>query len=51
VTEVIRYAFYATSKPFTPPAWLTWLRYTTFYLLYPIGGTRRPRSLCVCVCL
>ncbi|KZV95014.1 PTPLA-domain-containing protein [Exidia glandulosa HHB12029] len=38
LTEVIRYAFYATSLLQVTPPWLTWLRYTTFYVLYPTGA-------------
>ncbi|KAH7108382.1 PTPLA-domain-containing protein [Auriculariales sp. MPI-PUGE-AT-0066] len=37
-TEVIRYAFYATSLLQQTPPWLTWLRYTTFFVLYPTGA-------------
>ena len=35
LTEVPRYAYYALPRP---PSWLTWLRYSTFYLLYPFGA-------------
>jgi very-long-chain (3R)-3-hydroxyacyl-CoA dehydratase len=35
LTEVPRYAYYALPRP---PPWLTWLRYSTFYLLYPLGA-------------
>ena len=37
-TEVIRYAFYALSLVGAPPYALLWLRYTTFYALYPVGA-------------
>lgn len=39
ITEIIRYSFYASSlrAPDQVPYWLTWLRYTTFYVLYPSG--------------
>eukprot|EP00892_Ulva_mutabilis_P006874 jgi/Ulvmu1/4559/UM002_0287.1 len=37
VTEVIRYSFYALKEVGSAPAFLTWLRYTTFIVLYPIG--------------
>ncbi|EPQ56974.1 PTPLA-domain-containing protein [Gloeophyllum trabeum ATCC 11539] len=47
-TEIIRYSYYALSllssptspAPFkvTIPYWLTYLRYTTFYVLYPTGA-------------
>lgn len=39
-TEVIRYAFYALSLArSTVPGVLVYLRYTTFYLLYPLGAS------------
>ena len=39
ITEVIRYAFYAFSLLGSePPRALTYLRYTTFYVLYPLGA-------------
>jgi very-long-chain (3R)-3-hydroxyacyl-CoA dehydratase len=37
-TEVIRYLYYAFGLVGFTPRPLTWLRYTTFYLLYPIGA-------------
>ncbi|XP_008788077.1 very-long-chain (3R)-3-hydroxyacyl-CoA dehydratase 2 [Phoenix dactylifera] len=37
ITEVIRYSHYALSCTGTCPLWLTYLRYTAFILLYPIG--------------
>lgn len=40
-TEIIRYSFYASSLSPTKqptPQWLVWLRYTTFYVLYPLGA-------------
>ena len=37
-TEVIRYSFYAFSLFGTEPYPLVYLRYTTFYLLYPLGA-------------
>ena len=40
ITEVIRYAFYALSLVRnTVPSVLVYLRYTTFYLLYPLGAS------------
>mmetsp|Transcript_3620 Transcript_3620/g.11341 ORF Transcript_3620/g.11341 Transcript_3620/m.11341 type:complete len:224 (-) Transcript_3620:18-689(-) len=40
VSEVIRYAFYARGQlPGGAPKWLTWLRYSAFIALYPIGIT------------
>ncbi|KAG1809395.1 tyrosine phosphatase-like protein [Suillus subaureus] len=39
LTEVPRYAYYALSLAGCGvPAWLTWIRYSTFYVLYPIGA-------------
>ena len=39
-TEVIRYAFYTFSLTrSTVPGVLVYLRYTTFYLLYPLGAS------------
>jgi very-long-chain (3R)-3-hydroxyacyl-CoA dehydratase len=38
LTEVIRYSFYAFSLIGLEPYPLLWLRYTTFFLLYPIGA-------------
>ncbi|KAG0701337.1 PTPLA-domain-containing protein [Suillus ampliporus] len=39
LTEVPRYAYYALSLVgYGVPAWLTWIRYSTFYVLYPIGA-------------
>lgn len=37
ITEVIRYSFYALKEVGSSPTLLTWLRYTTFIVLYPIG--------------
>ncbi|KAH7489707.1 hypothetical protein FOMA001_g2840 [Fusarium oxysporum f. sp. matthiolae] len=37
VTEIIRYSFFALSLSGYQPNFLTWLRYNTFFVLYPIG--------------
>jgi very-long-chain (3R)-3-hydroxyacyl-CoA dehydratase len=37
-TEVIRYFFYALSLSGIESSLLQWLRYTTFYVLYPLGA-------------
>ncbi|KAL4437140.1 hypothetical protein ABPG75_004279 [Micractinium tetrahymenae] len=37
LSEVIRYPWYAASVAGACPRWLTWLRYTAFIPLYPIG--------------
>ncbi|KAK9475173.1 tyrosine phosphatase-like protein [Dipodascopsis tothii] len=37
VTEIVRYAYYAFNLRGSVPRTLTWLRYNTFYVLYPIG--------------
>lgn len=40
VTEVIRYSFFACNLGFGDvPDFLLWLRYNTFFVLYPIGIT------------
>ena len=41
LTEVVRYAFYATSllSQHDVPYLLLYLRYTTFYVLYPLGAS------------
>lgn len=39
-TEVVRYSFFAWSLATNGkhvPGWLLWLRYNTFFVLYPIG--------------
>lgn len=38
-TEVVRYSYYAANLADAGgvPYWLTWLRYSAFYVLYPIG--------------
>jgi len=39
LTEVPRYVYYALGLlGVDAPSWLTWLRYSTFYVLYPIGA-------------
>ncbi|KAJ6261914.1 hypothetical protein Dda_2713 [Drechslerella dactyloides] len=37
VTEIIRYSYYAANLQGEPPAWLSALRYNTFFVLYPVG--------------
>ena len=37
VTEIIRYSFYALKLYDIVPYPLLWLRYTLFYILYPLG--------------
>ncbi|MCJ1402291.1 hypothetical protein MMC11_005511 [Xylographa trunciseda] len=37
VTEVIRYSYFVMNLQGEVPAFLTWLRYNTFYVLYPLG--------------
>ncbi|KAG6820974.1 hypothetical protein H0H93_008603 [Arthromyces matolae] len=39
ITEVIRYSFYAFTLLGYEPYVLLWLRYTTFYILYPTGAS------------
>ena len=38
LTELIRYPFYGLSLLGYKPYPLLWLRYTTFYVLYPLGA-------------
>jgi very-long-chain (3R)-3-hydroxyacyl-CoA dehydratase len=37
ITEVIRYSFFALTLSGYQPKFLVWLRYNTFFVLYPIG--------------
>ncbi len=39
ITEIIRYGFFVYKEGVSAviPSWLTWLRYNTFFVLYPIG--------------
>lgn len=37
LTKVMHYVFYTFSLVSTPPHFLLWLHYTTFYILYSIG--------------
>src|SRR6187402_1985849 len=37
ITEVIRYSYFALSLSGYTPKPLVWLRYNTFFVLYPIG--------------
>lgn len=39
LSEVIRYPWYTTQLFKISPHWLTWLRYTAFIPLYPVGIT------------
>lgn len=38
-TEVVRYSYYAAHlvDAASVPYWLTWIRYSAFYVLYPVG--------------
>ncbi|KAL0640789.1 hypothetical protein Q9L58_000096 [Maublancomyces gigas] len=38
VTEVYRYSYYVTNIMGRTPRFLTWLRYNTFFVLYPMGA-------------
>lgn len=38
ITEVVRYSFYACSLLGYEPPLLLYLRYTLFYVLYPLGA-------------
>ncbi|MCJ1270352.1 hypothetical protein MMC22_010248 [Lobaria immixta] len=37
ITEIIRYSYFVTNLRGGVPSLLTWLRYNTFYVLYPVG--------------
>ena len=39
ITEVVRYSYYASNlrDSLAIPSWLTWMRYSLFYVLYPTG--------------
>ncbi|MCJ1355935.1 MAG: hypothetical protein MMC33_005928 [Icmadophila ericetorum] len=37
VTEVIRYSYFALNLQGQVPQFISWLRYNTFYILYPLG--------------
>lgn len=37
ITEVIRYSYFALNLSAYPPYLLTWFRYNTFFVLYPLG--------------
>ncbi|XVF17357.1 hypothetical protein REPUB_Repub10bG0114100 [Reevesia pubescens] len=38
ITEIIRYSFFGMKEAFGfAPSWLLWLRYSTFFVLYPTG--------------
>jgi len=37
VTEVIRYSYFTLNLSGLLPRFMTWLRYNTFYILYPLG--------------
>jgi len=38
ITESIRYAYYGLNLVNIQPYWLLWVRYTFFFVLYPIGA-------------
>ena len=37
ITEVIRYSYFVMNLRGEVPGFMTWLRYNTFYVLYPLG--------------
>ncbi|EAQ91103.1 hypothetical protein CHGG_03038 [Chaetomium globosum CBS 148.51] len=37
LTEVMRYSYFALKQIDAVPAWLHWLRYSAFLVLYPVG--------------
>ncbi|CAL8574567.1 hypothetical protein XPA_000523 [Xanthoria parietina] len=38
-TEVVRYSYFVLNLRGSVPAFMTWLRYNMFYVLYPVGIT------------
>lgn len=40
ITEMLRYSYYVYGlvRPGSVPHWLTWLRYSAFFILYPLGA-------------
>ncbi|KIH58603.1 tyrosine phosphatase-like protein, PTPLA [Ancylostoma duodenale] len=49
VTEVIRYSYYALGLFGAVPFFLTWMRYTFFIVLYPLGVTGELLTLFGCL--
>ncbi|PRW58097.1 hypothetical protein C2E21_2722 [Chlorella sorokiniana] len=45
LSEIIRYPWYAASLAGACPHWLTWLRYTAFIGLYPVGVLGEMKSV------
>lgn len=39
ITEIIRYSYFMLNLIGSVPGYLTWLRYNSFYVLYPVGVT------------
>lgn len=38
ITEIIRYSYFAVNLTYGKvPGFMTWLRYNTFFVLYPLG--------------
>lgn len=37
ITEVIRYSYFVLTLSGASPGFIAWLRYNTFYVLYPLG--------------
>mmetsp|Transcript_1040 Transcript_1040/g.2219 ORF Transcript_1040/g.2219 Transcript_1040/m.2219 type:complete len:205 (+) Transcript_1040:250-864(+) len=49
LTEVPRYLYFSVMSQGSPPRWLTWLRYSTFFILYPLGAGSEMAVLYSCL--
>ncbi len=49
VTEVVRYSFYAFGLVGPVPGAVTWMRYTLFLVLYPLGVTGELWAVVACL--
>ena len=50
LTEVIRYSYFAIKQTGSaPPYWLHWLRYSAFFVLYPVGITSELVMVCLAI--
>mmetsp|Transcript_4384 Transcript_4384/g.18658 ORF Transcript_4384/g.18658 Transcript_4384/m.18658 type:complete len:124 (+) Transcript_4384:664-1035(+) len=45
LTEIPRYAYFAIGQVQKPPKWMTWLRYSSFMPLYPLGAASEAACL------
>ncbi|GMH06282.1 hypothetical protein Nepgr_008122 [Nepenthes gracilis] len=50
ITEIIRYSFFGTKEVVGfAPSWLTWLRYSSFLVLYPTGISSEVGLIFLCL--